>query len=157
MLAKAPNRKRAVEYLALSGAVPITVIEHDGVCSISAGKVVPGDHFGTGTTTTWWTAGPDAARIASRATLRASLTPDDIAIARASAAMVRLDAMIESMRQNGQLREFNRQYKLRRAAALADGRGYMNFSVAMARLKLALVPALQTGKPLTSIFDQVFR
>jgi hypothetical protein len=36
MLAKAPNRKRAVEYLALSGAVPISVIERDGACSIHA-------------------------------------------------------------------------------------------------------------------------
>jgi hypothetical protein len=36
MLAKPPNRKRAVEYLAASGAVPITVIERDGACSIRA-------------------------------------------------------------------------------------------------------------------------
>src|SRR6266436_5631755 len=35
MLAKSPDRKRAVEYLAACGAVPITVIERDGVCSIS--------------------------------------------------------------------------------------------------------------------------
>jgi hypothetical protein len=36
MLAKPPNRKRALEYLAASGAVPISVIERDdqgdGVC-----------------------------------------------------------------------------------------------------------------------------
>jgi hypothetical protein len=37
MLAKPPNRKRAEQYLAASGAVPITIIEHDGVCSIRAG------------------------------------------------------------------------------------------------------------------------
>ncbi|WP_156042264.1 hypothetical protein [Bradyrhizobium sp. URHD0069] len=37
MLAKPPNRNRALEYLAASGAVPITIIERDGVCSIRAG------------------------------------------------------------------------------------------------------------------------
>ena len=30
MLAKPPNRKRALEYLTASGAVPITIIERDG-------------------------------------------------------------------------------------------------------------------------------
>ncbi len=35
MLAKSPDRKRAVEYLAACDAVPITVIERDGVCCIS--------------------------------------------------------------------------------------------------------------------------
>jgi hypothetical protein len=39
MLAKSPNRKRAVEYLHASGAVPISIIERDGVCSISTGKL----------------------------------------------------------------------------------------------------------------------
>src|SRR6266540_2540400 len=38
MLAKAPNRKRALEYLAASGAVPISVTERDGVCSIRTGS-----------------------------------------------------------------------------------------------------------------------
>jgi hypothetical protein len=37
MLAKPSNRKRAVEYLAASGVVPISVNERDGVCSIRAG------------------------------------------------------------------------------------------------------------------------
>jgi len=31
MLAKPPNRKRALDYLAASGAVPISIIERDGV------------------------------------------------------------------------------------------------------------------------------
>jgi hypothetical protein len=37
----------------------------------------------------------------SAASLRATLTPDDVAIGRASAAVTRLDAMIESMRRDG--------------------------------------------------------
>jgi hypothetical protein len=39
---KAPNRKRALEYLAASGAVPISIIERDGVCSIHAGGKIAG-------------------------------------------------------------------------------------------------------------------
>ena len=51
-----------------------------------------------------------------------------------SAAVVRLDAMIETMRRDGTLREFNARYKAGRAAAAAEGRGYMNFAVVMKRL-----------------------
>jgi hypothetical protein len=85
------------------------------------------------------------------------LTPDDVAISRASAAVVRLDLMIEQMRRSGQLQEFNVRYKRGRAAALARGEGFMNFAVAMARLKRALIPMLQSGKPMRGVFDEVFR
>jgi hypothetical protein len=53
MLAKAPNRKRAVAYLAASGAVPITIIEHDGVCSIRTGTTTNGTTITT-TAARWW-------------------------------------------------------------------------------------------------------
>jgi hypothetical protein len=56
----------------------------------------------------------------------------------------------------GTLREFNAAYKARRAAALAEGRGYMSFAIAMARFKKALIPMLQSGTPMRSIFEQVF-
>jgi hypothetical protein len=127
----------------------------------------------------WWIAEQDAVRIASAARLLAgadpdlstardavtqsataagaTLTPDDVAIERAAASMARLDAMIEAMRGGGTLREFNRQYKLRRAAARAEGRGFMLYAVAVKRLKLALVPMLQSGRPLAGVFDEVFR
>jgi hypothetical protein len=45
ILAKPPNRKRALEYLAALGAVPISISERDGMCStIRAG----GNSRGTG-------------------------------------------------------------------------------------------------------------
>jgi hypothetical protein len=48
MLAKSSDRKRAEQYLAASGAVPITVIVRDGVCKIHNGKI-------TGTVEgRWW-------------------------------------------------------------------------------------------------------
>jgi hypothetical protein len=64
---------------------------------------------------------PDASAALARAagSLKATLTPDDIALARADDAAQRLDSMIDGMRRNGQLQEFNRAYKTRRAAAVA--------------------------------------
>jgi len=79
----------------------------------------------------------------SAASLGATLTPDDVAMARASAAVVRLDAMIETMRRDGTLREFNARYKAGRAAAAAEGRGYMNFARARASVALKLPGAMQ--------------
>jgi hypothetical protein len=58
------------------------------------------------------------------------LTPDDIALARASAANVRLDVMVEQMRGDGTLQEFNSRYKRGRAAAAAVGQGFMGYAPA---------------------------
>jgi hypothetical protein len=59
MLAKTPDRKRAVAYLAACGAVPITVIVREGVCTIHSGKVTVAAR--------WWIAAQDAARVAAQA------------------------------------------------------------------------------------------
>jgi hypothetical protein len=135
MLAKSPDRKRAVEYLAACGVVPITVIERDGVCSIHVGIAGP-------VSGRWWLAAQDAARVAARArrlagkspdlaqpaiaavqrsatALGATLTPDDVAIRRAGDSMKRLDATVEQMRRNGTLRILNAGYKAGRGAAAA--------------------------------------
>ncbi|MDB5607838.1 MAG: hypothetical protein JWP25_4738 [Bradyrhizobium sp.] len=61
--------------------------------------------------------------------LRATLTPDDVAIGRADAAVASLDALIEQMRRDVTLREFNARYKAGRAVALARGEGFMGFGV----------------------------
>jgi hypothetical protein len=37
------------------------------------------------------------------------------------------------------------------------GEGFMAFGVAMARLKAALIPMLQSGKPISGVFDEVFK
>jgi hypothetical protein len=67
--------------------------------------------------------------------------------------------MIEQMRRSGQLQEFNVRYKRGRAAALAEGRGFMTYAVASARLKIALVPHLigRDTAPMQSLFEQIFR
>jgi hypothetical protein len=51
MLAKTPNRKRAIEYLAACGAAAITIIVRDGLGTITTGKTT------TGTVAAqWWIA-----------------------------------------------------------------------------------------------------
>jgi ABC-type transporter Mla subunit MlaD len=174
MLARSPtNQKRATAYLIASGAVPLTIIVRDGGCSIATGKI-------TGTIAArWWLHAQDAQRVAGAArrlaggapdiaaaiaavaraagSLRAVLTTDEAAIRRAADSMVRLDAMLNRMKRDGTLHQFNRRYKIERAAALAEGKGFMSYGNATRRLKLALIPGLQSGKPVTGLFAEVFR
>jgi hypothetical protein len=103
-------------------------------------------------------AGADAATAiaAAAASLGATLTPDDIAVAHAANSMMRLDAMIHKMKVSGELHQFNRRYKIERAAVLAEGRTFMSYGNALARLKLALIPGLQSGRPISGLFAEVF-
>jgi hypothetical protein len=93
----------------------------------------------------------------SAATLRATLTDDVTAVSRASSAVVKLDAYMDSLRGTGTLEEFNRRYKAGREAARAQGQGFMGYSVVLGRFKLALVPMLQSGKAMGGVFDEAFR
>jgi hypothetical protein len=70
MLAKAPNIKRAIEYLAACGAVPIAIIERDGLCSIHAGQIA-----GT-VAARWWISERIAPRVAAQARRLADVSPD---------------------------------------------------------------------------------
>jgi hypothetical protein len=88
-----------------------------------------------------------------------TLTPHDVAVTRAANAAGKLDEFMSSMRGTGVLREFNRAFKLRREAAMADGRGFMSYKIALARLRTALVPLLMNGgKPAigASLFATIF-
>jgi hypothetical protein len=181
MLARSPNRKRATEYLHASGAAAIWIIERDKSDGTDTFSITTGSKGGAGAriTSTWWTTAAMAPRVASAArrlagpapdlpaaleavarsagTLRVVLTDDATAISRASAAVTRLDAMLEAMRRDGTLAEFNARYKRGRAAAVVEGRGFMGYGVAMARLKAALIPMLQSGRPISGVFEEVFR
>jgi hypothetical protein len=188
MLARAPNRKAAVAYLIASGASAISIIERDVATGNTQKSTADRFSITTGSPkkfeafiSTWWLPAAMASRVASRARLEAGsgadlaecraailasaavigavLTADDVAISRAGAACTKLDSMIDQMRRSGQLREFNRQYKIRRDAAIAAGHGFMQYSAALKRLKAALLPMLMAGsaKPMASLFDQIFR
>jgi hypothetical protein len=93
--------------------------------------------------------------------LGATLTPHATAIERAQAAATKLDRYMESLRDSGVLAEFNRQYKLRRLEANANGSGFMTYKIAVARLRRALIPLLMGGGrtigPVQSLFAAVFR
>jgi hypothetical protein len=97
-------------------------------------------------------AGPDpdlstatAAVAASVARVGARLTDDATAISRAAAAVINLDSMVDAMKRDGTLHGFNREYKIRRAAAIAAGHGFMNYSAALRRLRLLLIPMVAAG------------
>ncbi len=59
---------------------------------------------------------------------------------------MKLDAMLDRMKLNGGLQDFDAEYKSRRAAATAAGRGFMTYSQALARLKRCLIPSLAAGR-----------
>ena len=86
-----------------------------------------------------------AAVTRSAASLSAILTPADVAVERAGDAATRLDTYLEAMRRSGALKEFNRQFKRERMEATANGRGFMSYRVAEARLRRALIPMLTGG------------
>jgi hypothetical protein len=81
----------------------------------------------------------------SAGSLRATLTPDDVAIGRAGAAVARLDAMIETMRRDGTLAVFNARYKRGRAAAAVEGKA--SWATASPRLSMQYTPKLRYRPP----------
>src|SRR5437879_6258403 len=147
--ARSQDTKAAINYLIASGAVAISITEHDGVCAFHLGhKIDP-----HAVSVQWLPetqalaivrqarrdAGrsPDAATVAravaqAAADHRQTLTPHDAAISRAGDAATRLDRYMESLRGRGVLKEFNRAFKLRRMAATACGEGFMAYKVAEA-------------------------
>ena len=174
---RSPDTKAALAYLAASGAAPIFVTEVGDVATIRTGsKVDPR------AVVVFWImvanakpvvklarklAGkdPDAGEAEGalrRATVecRATLTAHDVAVARAGAAAAhRLDEHLSSVRGTGTLREFNRAFKLRREAAMANGHRFTPYKVALARLRSAMIPVLMNGGQPTlgaSLFATVF-
>jgi hypothetical protein len=172
------DRKRAENYLTASGAVPISVMRRDGVCSIHAGRA--GAH-GDVVSTQWISeaqaiavtrearrcAGdhPDGATATdalarAAASQRATLTADHIAIERAGAASVKVEQHLAALRRTGGLTEFNRAYAARRNEARAAGHGFMSYSTATARLRSAMVERLvgrDTIGPVGQLFEKIFR
>jgi hypothetical protein len=93
----------------------------------------------------------------SAASLGAVLTTDEAAIRRAADSMIRLDMMINKMKRDGSLHAFNRRYAAERAAALAEGRGFMGYNIALTKLKMALITGLQSGRAVGELFAKAFR
>lgn len=92
------------------------------------------------------------------------LTPHGAAIARATKMASALDQLVTEMRASGALKAFNQMFKARRAAAAAEGRGFMSYGAASARLRKMPAASLSssgnargaaTKLAFTSIFDDV--
>jgi hypothetical protein len=171
------DRKRAENYLAASGAVPISVTQRDGVCTIHAGRSVAHGHV----VSTQWISeaqaiavtrearryagdrpdGPMAMDALARAAAsqRTSLTQDHIAIERAGALSEKIERHLFALRKTGGLTEFNKAYTARRNEARAAGKGYMSYSTATARLRSAMVERLvgrDAIEPVGQLFEKIF-
>jgi hypothetical protein len=174
--AASPNTKAAIAYLIAAGTTAISVIETEtGRALFRVGTKIDPD-----ATTIYWIAGQAAIAVARRARRlaganprgdeaiaalrqaaaekRATLTPHDVAISRAGAAVERLDSFIESLRVSGGMRAFTKEYKRRRLAARERGESFLTFKVAEQRLRKALVPLLTGGKPVVGakVFAEIF-
>ena len=92
----------------------------------------------------WWTGRRDAHRVARRARstvpidilaaaaqLGIPLTEHDEAVARARAAVARINATLAAAHDRGDLQFFNSEFRRRRAAARAAGERFMSYAEAM--------------------------
>ena len=74
---------------------------------------------------------------------------------RAEAALARLDTKIELARRSGTLQFFNSEYRRRREAARAAGKGFMRYGTALAKLRQLLAGAA-AGAPVSDVVARVF-
>ena len=117
----------------------------------------------------WWTQGRAAAESvlvaigehhpgtlegATRAVLQAPARLG-VVLARARAAIGKLDGKLAAAQQLGDLRFFNRAYKRYRLDCLRRGGRPMPYGTAVAKLRKALAGAA-AGAPITSLLGQVF-
>lgn len=172
--------RMVAEYLAVSGATAIILVERGGCADIRVGR--PRNLNDVDGQNTFWLPENVATSLARDAKKRAgkrptcarlssalreaanecniALTPHCTAIERASRLTVQLTERMAHLRNAGALRQFNLLYQDRRKAASEAGRGFMTYSQASARLRRAiiarLVGAAGDGRP-SSLLAEVFR
>jgi hypothetical protein len=82
---------------------------------------------------------------------RITLPEHRVAIERATIAAANLDQLMLQLRQSRLLRIFNRRYAEHRLACKEQGRGSIGYTLALRRLRLALIPILASGRSIDSI------
>lgn len=155
---KAPARVRG--YLADFGAIAVAITER--------GKIKITDNP-SGCHAAWWLAAKDAQRLraackargdveACACILQIKLTPHEVALMKADTALARLDRILAAAKANGDMHQFNRAYRLRRAAA---GGHFMSYTVAAQRLRRELARCIAAGSrgdtfelALSRVFEQ---
>jgi hypothetical protein len=85
-----------------------------------------------------------------------ALTDHATVLARATAAVARIEAGMAWAQRNGVLSEFNREYRRRRLAAAARGERFMGYAQAKARLRRAITNVAATGNAPVAIVWEVF-
>jgi hypothetical protein len=86
--------------------------------------------------------------------LKIELVAHATVLQRAQAALAKIDQRMVTAQRTGALSEFNQQYRERRLAAAKQGRKFMSYSAATARLRKALAKAA-AGEPV-AIVREVF-
>jgi hypothetical protein len=114
----------------------------------------------------WWLRAVDAGRVikwaransgdvpGASAALGVQLVEHSAAVQRAESLVAKLDARIAQAQRAGDVGFFNREYKRRRQQAQAEGRPFMPYRAAKARLRKALVGVAAGDRPglITRVF-----
>jgi hypothetical protein len=123
----------------------------------------------TGSMAAWWCGAKQARLVAKEAqrnggnipaagaTLATPLTTHDAVLERATAAVARIEAGLRSAQGRGALAFFNSEYRRRRLAAAAAGKGFMTYRTALARLRGVIAGSIAAGGRIeTALVFQVF-
>jgi hypothetical protein len=110
-----------------------------------------------GAAAAWWCEAKEASRIVRHArkdsgdipaaarALGVPVTVHHIAIQRAADAVGRIEAALAEAQRSGAMAAFNADYRRRREAASAVGRGFMSYQRARARLRAAIAGIVAKG------------
>ena len=93
--------------------------------------------------------------VAAAADLGGALTEHHVAIARAQAAVERIDTVLAAAQAAGDLKFFNSQFRRRRVAAKAAGRRFMTYGAAVRGLRRVLAGAAADGAMIATLLEQV--
>jgi hypothetical protein len=83
--------------------------------------------------------------LAAAGRLDVVLSEHTVVLARARAAVAKLDRRLAMAKETGTLAFFNAEYRRRRIAARASGKGFMSYGAAHRRLRKAIAGAAATG------------
>ncbi len=123
----------------------------------------------SGAEAAWWCEAKHASRLVRHARklggdvegaareLRVTATVHHVAVQRAAASVARIDAALAQAQRCGAMKFFNAEYRRRREAASAIGRGFMTYGRARARLRQAVAGVIAAGGAISaSLVAQVF-
>jgi hypothetical protein len=147
----APLPPAIAEYVARFDLTAVAVTRDGRV-------IVTRDPSGARAKAAWWCVASDAGPLlrwllergshdvpfAAR-TLGSTVTEHATVVQRAATALGRIDAGLDKAQEDGLLRSFNAAYRAYRLAAKAEGRRFMGYAKARARLRAALASAAANG------------